>query len=339
MKKILVTGGLGYIGSHVAVELQDNGFEVLILDDLSNSSLDVLNGISDITGVKPIFEKIDLKSKQAVTGFFKKHANLDGVIHFAASKVPKESVSDPLKYYENNISSLVYLLQELSKLTNKNLIFSSSCAVYGQSEQLPITEKAPINKSETPYGNTKIVGEKIIEDLCKANTSLKTISLRYFNPIGAHTSASIGELPLGNPQNLVPSITRTGIGLQKKLSIFGNDYQTYDGTCIRDYIHVVDLAKAHVIAMKRLIDEKNLHNYEVFNIGTGKGSSVLDIINTFEKVSRVKLKYSFTDRRAGDIVSVYADTTRANRVLGWKSESSLTEALNSAWEWEKKIHG
>ena len=337
MKKILVTGGLGYIGSHVAVELQDNGFEVLILDDLSNSSLDVLNGISKITGIKPLFEKIDLKSKQEVIGFFKNHADLDGVIHFAASKVPTESVINPLKYYENNISSLVYLLEELNKLKNKNLIFSSSCAVYGQSDKLPITEEATINKPETPYGNTKIVGEQILKDLCKANSMFKTILLRYFNPIGAHPSANIGELPLGKPQNLVPSITRTGIGIQKKLSIFGNNYQTPDGTCIRDYIHVVDLAKAHVIAMKRLIEGKNRDNYEVYNIGTGKGTSVLEIINAFEKISRVKLKYTFSDRRAGDLVSVYADTTRANRVLGWKAVSSLTEALNTAWEWEKKI--
>ncbi len=337
MKKILVTGGLGYIGSHVVVELQDNGFEVLILDNFSNSSSDVLKGIADITGVKPLFEEIDLKSKRAVSDFFKKYANLDGVIHFAASKVPRESVSNPLKYYENNISSLVYLLQELSKLNKKNFIFSSSCSVYGQPDQLPITEKAPIDKPETPYGNTKIIGETIIEDLCKVNSSFKSIALRYFNPIGAHASLNIGELPLGNPQNLVPSITQTGIGIQKKLSIFGNDYQTPDGTCIRDYIHVVDLAKAHVVALKRLIDRKNINNYEVYNIGTGKGESVLDVIDAFEKVSNMKLKYSFAERRAGDVVSAYADTTRANRELGWKSKSTLEEALNTAWEWEKKI--
>ena len=337
MNKILVTGGLGYIGSHVVVELQNNGFEVLILDDLSNSSLDVLNGIKEITGIKPVFEKVDLKSKKSVSNFFKKYSNINGVIHFAASKAVEESVNNPLKYYENNISSLVYLLQELSKLTNQKLIFSSSCTVYGQADKLPIKETYPIKEPESPYGNTKKIAEEIIKDLSCTNTSFKTIALRYFNPIGAHKSSKIGELPIGIPQNLIPLVTQTGIGIRDKLSIFGNDYPTPDGTCIRDYIHVVDLAKAHVVAMKRLIEENNIDNYEVYNIGTGKGSSVLEVVDTFQEISGVKLKYSFEDRRVGDIMSAYADTSRANTVLGWKSELTLKDALHSAWQWEKNI--
>lgn len=336
-KKILVTGGLGYIGSHVVVELQNNGFEVVIIDDLSNSSEDVLDGIYKISGIKPVFEKIDLKEKQSVVEFFKRYSDLDGIIHFAASKAVGESVDNPLKYYENNIHSLVYLLQEINKLASQKLIFSSSCTVYGQADELPITELAQIKEPESPYGNTKKIGEQIIKDTCKVNGSINTIALRYFNPIGAHESALIGELPIGTPQNLVPFVTQTGIGLREKLSIFGNDYPTPDGTCIRDYIHVVDLAKAHVIAMKRLLKEKNNENYEVYNIGTGKGSSVLEVVNTFEQVTGVTLNYSFAERRAGDIISAYADTAKANTVLGWKSELTLKEALLSAWEWEKKI--
>jgi UDP-glucose 4-epimerase len=337
MKKILVTGGLGYIGSHVVVELQNNGFEVVIVDDLSNSSLDILDRIFDITRISPVFEKIDLKEKLSVIELFVKHPNFDGVIHFAASKAIGESINDPLKYYENNIHSLVYLLQELNKLVSPKLIFSSSCTVYGQADELPITEQARIKEPKSPYGNTKKVGEQLIRDTCKATSSLNAISLRYFNPIGAHKSANIGELPIGTPQNLVPFVTQTGIGLRKKLSIFGNDYPTPDGTCIRDYIHVVDLAKAHVIAMERLLKEKNTENYEVYNIGTGKGSSVLDVVNTFEQATRVKLNFTFAERREGDIISAYADTTKANTVLGWKSELTLKDALHSAWEWEKKI--
>lgn len=336
-KKILVTGGLGYIGSHVVVELQNNGFEVVIIDDLSNSSEDVLDGIYKISGIKPVFEKIDLKEKQSVVEFFKRYSDLDGIIHFAASKAVGESVDNPLKYYENNIHSLVYLLQEINKLASQKLIFSSSCTVYGQADELPITELAQIKEPESPYGNTKKIGEQIIKDTCKVNGSINTIALRYFNPIGAHESVLIGELPIGTPQNLVPFVTQTGIGLREKLSIFGNDYPTPDGTCIRDYIHVVDLAKAHVIAMKRLLKEKNNENYEVYNIGTGKGSSVLEVVNTFEQVTGVTLNYSFAERRAGDIISAYADTAKANTVLGWKSELTLKEALISAWEWEKKI--
>ncbi|MCH1548197.1 MAG: UDP-glucose 4-epimerase GalE [Flavobacteriaceae bacterium] len=337
MKKILVTGGLGYIGSHVVVELQNNNFDVNIIDDLSNSSLEVLDGIQQITGVKPSFEKIDLKNKQSVVDFFSRHNDIDGIIHFAASKAVGESVINPLKYYENNVHSLIYLIQEINKLPTQKLIFSSSCTVYGQADKLPITENAPIKEPESPYGNTKKVGEQIIKDTTKANVLFNTITLRYFNPIGAHESALIGEFSIGNPQNLVPFVTQTGIGLRDKLSIFGNDYPTPDGTCIRDYIHVVDLAKAHVVAMKRLLEENNAENYEVYNIGTGKGSSVLEVVNTFEEVSDVKLNYSFEERRSGDIISAYANTVKANTILGWKSELTLKDALHSAWEWEKKI--
>ena len=335
--KIVVTGGLGFIGSHVVVELQNEGFEVVIIDNLSNSSEDVLKGITNITGKVPVFEKIDLKDKPDVIDFFKRHHDVEGVIHFAASKAVGESVDKPLLYYENNLNTLVYILQQLQQKENSNFIFSSSCTVYGQAEELPITESAPIQAAESPYGNTKQIGEEIIKDSCKVTPNLSAIALRYFNPIGAHESVNIGELPIGVPQNLVPFITQTGIGLREQLSVFGNDYPTKDGTCIRDYIHVVDLAKAHVSALKRLVKEKNTSNYEVFNIGTGKGSSVLEVISAFEKISNQKLNYKIVDRREGDVVAAFADTTKANTVLGWKAKSSLEEALLSAWEWEKKI--
>ena len=337
MNKILVTGGLGYIGSHVVVELQNKGYEVIIVDDLSNSSLEVLDGIVQITGIKPLFQKFDLKKKFSVIEFFNRHPDIDGIIHFAASKAVGESVNDPLKYYENNIHSLVFLLQELNNLNSPKLIFSSSCTLYGQADELPVTENAPIKNPESPYGNTKKIGEQIIKDSCRANTSLQAIILRYFNPIGAHTSANIGELPIGVPQNLVPFITQTSIGIREKLSIFGNDYPTPDGTCVRDYIHVVDSAKAHVVAIERLLEKKNSKNYEFYNIGTGKGSSVLEVVDAFEAVTGVKLNYSFEDRREGDIVSAFADTTKANKILGWKSVLSLKDGLTSAWKWEKKI--
>lgn len=337
MKKIVVTGGLGFIGSHTVVELQNSGFEVVIIDNLSNSSEDVLPRIVNITGKKPIFEKFDLRDKQAVIDFFKRHQDIEGMIHFAASKAVGESVEKPLLYYENNLTTLVYLLQELSKLKKAHFIFSSSCTVYGQADELPITENAPVKKAESPYGNTKQIGEEIIADTCKVTPHLQAISLRYFNPIGAHPSAEIGELPIGVPQNLVPFITQTGIGLREKLSVFGGDYPTPDGTCIRDYIHVVDLAKAHVVALQRLLESKNTENYEVFNVGTGTGSSVLEVINSFERVSGEKLNYQIVGRRAGDITAAYANTDRANSVLGWKSKSTLDEAMASAWKWEKKI--
>lgn len=337
--KIVVTGGLGFIGSHTVVELQNSGFEVVIIDNLSNSSEDVLPRIVNITGKKPIFEKFDLRDKAAVVDFFKRHHDLQGMIHFAASKAVGESVEKPLLYYENNLTTLVYLLQELSNLKKANFIFSSSCTVYGQADELPITENAPVKKAESPYGNTKQIGEEIIADTCKVTPHLQAISLRYFNPIGAHPSAEIGELPIGIPQNLVPFITQTGIGLREKLSVFGDDYPTPDGTCIRDYIHVVDLAKAHVVALQRLLDGKNTENYEVFNVGTGTGSSVLEVINSFERVSGEKLNYQIVGRRAGDITAAYANTDKANNVLGWKSKSTLDEAMASAWKWEKKVRG
>ncbi|WP_347922896.1 UDP-glucose 4-epimerase GalE [Pontimicrobium sp. SW4] len=337
MAKILVTGGLGFIGSHTVVELQNEGFEVIIIDDLSNSSEDVLDRIASITGIKPFFEKLDLKEKPKVQSFFKKHSDIQGVIHFAASKAVGESVEKPLLYYENNINTLVYVLQEIQQLETANFIFSSSCTVYGQADVMPITEDALVKKAESPYGNTKQIGEEIIQDVCKINNEFNGIALRYFNPIGAHKSAKIGELPIGVPQNLVPFITQTAIGLREQLSVFGDDYPTHDGTCIRDYIHVVDLAKAHVVALQRLLNAKNTSNFETFNIGTGKGSSVLDVIKSFERVSGQKLNYIMTDRRAGDIIEAYANTKKANTVLGWKAHSSLDDALASAWKWEQNI--
>ncbi|MDT0676908.1 UDP-glucose 4-epimerase GalE [Autumnicola musiva] len=336
-KKVLVTGGLGFIGSHTVVALHEQGFEVVIIDNLSNSSIDVLEGITKITNKKPEFERMDLRDKTAVSKFFEKHSDIDGVIHFAASKAVGESVEKPLLYYENNLSTLIYLLQELSENPGANFIFSSSCTVYGQADELPITENAPVKKAESPYGNTKQIGEEIISDTCKVNSGFKAISLRYFNPIGAHPSAQIGELPIGTPQNLVPFITQTAIGKRKELSVFGDDYPTQDGTCVRDYIHVMDLAKAHVVALDRLISAKEKSNYEVFNLGTGTGNSVLEVIKTFEEATGKKLPYKIVGRREGDVIAAYADTEKANKVLGWKAELSLFDALQSAWKWEKSV--
>lgn len=335
--KVLVTGGLGFIGSHTVVELQNKGFEVIIIDDCSNSDEKVLKGIEAITGKKPLFEKLDLKEKDKVEDFFQRHQDVSGVIHFAASKAVGESVEKPLLYYENNIGTLIYILKELCRKNKASFIFSSSCTVYGQADKMPITEDAPIKTAESPYGNTKQMGEEIIADTCKVTEGLNAVALRYFNPMGAHPSGEIGELPIGVPQNLVPFITQTGIGLRKELSVFGDDYPTPDGTCIRDYIYVVDLAKAHVVALERLIDGKNEKNYEVFNVGTGTGSSVLEAIHSFEKVSGRALNYKIVERRPGDITSAYADTTKANEVLGWKAEYTLEQAMNYAWIWEQKI--
>ena len=334
--KIVVTGGLGFIGSHTVVELQSQGFNVVIVDDLSNTSLSVLDGISAITGKTPEFEKLDLRNKTKVQDFFKKHSDISGVIHFAASKAVGESVGNPLLYYENNVSALIYILQELEKKEEASFIFSSSCTVYGQAEKMPITEDAPVQTAMSPYGNTKQIGEEIIADTAKV-TNINAILLRYFNPIGAHPTAEIGELPLGVPQNLVPFITQTGMGIRAELSVFGSDYATPDGTAVRDYIHVVDLAKAHVIALQRLLNKKNLEKVEVFNLGTGTGSSVLEVIHSFEKVSEQKLAYKIVDRREGDVTSAYANTDKANTILGWKAESTLDEAMESAWKWEQKI--
>ncbi len=335
--KILVTGGLGFIGSHTVVELQKKGFDVVIIDNLSNAEEKVLDGIVNITGKKPVFEQFDLRDKSKVENFFSRHTNIEGVIHFAASKAVGESVEKPLLYYENNLGVLTYVLQELSKKGKASLIFSSSCTVYGQADSMPITEDAPVKPAESPYGNTKQVGEEIIRDTCKVTPHLSAIALRYFNPIGAHPSVEIGELPVGVPQNLVPFITQTGIGMREQLSVYGDDYPTEDGTCIRDYIHVVDLAKAHVAALQRLVKDENEENYEVFNLGTGTGSSVLDVIKSFERVSGKKLNYKVVSRREGDVIEAYADTQKANTVLGWKAQSTLDEAMKSAWDWEQKI--
>lgn len=336
MKKVLVTGGLGFIGSHTVVELHNAGFEAVIIDNLSNSSVSVLDGIERIIGHKPFFKNIDLRDKAAVQEFFAQHRDVVGVIHFAASKAVGESVENPLLYYENNLNTLVYILQELSQMPEANFIFSSSCTVYGQAEKMPITEDASVQPAMSPYGNTKQIGEEIITDTTKV-TNINAILLRYFNPVGAHQSAEIGELPNGVPQNLVPFITQTGMGLREKLSVYGNDYPTPDGTAIRDYIHVVDLAKAHVVALQRLLNKQNAEKVETFNLGTGTGSSVLEVIQAFEKVSGQKLPYQIVGRREGDITSAYANTDKANTVLGWKAELTLEESLASAWKWEQKI--
>lgn len=332
--KILVTGGLGFIGSHTVVALQEKGFEVIIIDDLSNSQIGVLDGISAITGKRPEFVQLDLQKKDLVQEFFKHHS-IQGIIHFAASKAVGESVEKPLLYYQNNLISLMNILEEMLVYKIDGLIFSSSCTVYGQADSLPITENAAIKPAESPYGKTKQFGEEILRDVSKAG-KLNVIALRYFNPIGAHESALIGELPLGVPQNLVPFVTQTAAGIRIELSVFGDDYPTPDGTAIRDYIHVVDLAEAHVAALDRLINKKNKANFEAFNIGTGKGSSVLEVIKTFVKVSEKQLNYKIVGRREGDITAAYADTTLANRELGWKAKFSLADALASAWKWQLK---
>lgn len=330
--KILVTGGLGFIGSHTVVELQKEGFDVVIIDDLSNTRIEVLDGITAITSEKPEYVNLDLKDKVLVEQFFRDH-EIDGVIHFAASKAVGESVEKPLKYYENNINTLVYLLGAMKKQNVPYFIFSSSCTVYGQADQLPITEDAPVKAAESPYGNTKQIGEEILSDLTTVS-ELKAIALRYFNPIGAHESGNIGELPIGIPQNLIPFVTQTAAGIRKELSVFGDDYPTPDGTAVRDYIHVVDLARAHISALRRLMEGKNKSKMEFFNIGTGKGSSVLEVIKAFEKVSQRKLNYKIVARREGDITAAYADTSLANKELGWKAALGLEEALASAWQWQ-----
>ena len=334
MKKILVTGGLGFIGSHTVVELQQAGYEVVIIDNLYNSKIEVLDRIISITGIKPSYFNIDLRNKTAVKDFFNTN-KVDGIIHFAASKAVGESVKNPLLYYENNISTLVYLLQEMKEHQFSNFIFSSSCTVYGQADELPITENAPVKPAESPYGNTKQIGEEIIKESSKAN-GLKAIALRYFNPIGAHETAIIGELPLGVPQNLIPFVTQTAAGIRKELSVFGDDYPTKDGTAVRDYIHVVDLAKAHIAALERLLNNGNKKDFEVFNVGTGTGSSVLEVIKAFEKVSNTTLNYKIVARREGDITSAYADTTLAKVELGWETEKTLEQALLAAWKWQLK---
>ena len=334
---ILVTGGAGYIGSHTVVELQQNGFEVVIADNFSNSNAAVIDSIFSITGIQPHFELIDICNENQLNNLFKKYRAISGIIHFAAHKAVGESVEKPLKYYYNNLVSLINLMSTMQNYNVSSLVFSSSCTVYGEPDQLPVTEKAGMQKASSPYGNTKQICEEIICDTINSDNKLKCIALRYFNPIGAHSSALIGELPIGIPNNLVPFITQTAIGKRDCLNVFGNDYPTHDGSCIRDYIHVVDLAKAHVVSLNRLFKNKNKNKFEVFNIGTGVGYSVLEVINTFEKVSNVKLNYKITSRRSGDIISIYADTLLANTELGWKSSLNLSEMLDSAWKWELNL--
>uniref|UniRef100_A0AB33J0V2 UDP-glucose 4-epimerase n=1 Tax=Prevotella sp. GTC17254 TaxID=3236794 RepID=A0AB33J0V2_9BACT len=335
---ILVTGGTGFIGSHTTVELQQAGYEVVIVDNLSNSKIEVLDGIEKITGIRPQFEHVDLTDYEATEKVFQKYPKIEGIIHFAASKAVGESVEKPLMYYRNNVISLVNLLELMPKYNVKGIIFSSSCTVYGQpsAENLPVSESAPIQKALSPYGNTKQINEEIIQDYIHSGATVKSIILRYFNPIGAHPSALIGELPNGTPNNLIPFVTQTAIGVRKEITIFGNDYSTPDGTCIRDYIYVVDLAKAHVKAMERVL-EKETEPLEYFNVGTGKGESTLEIVQGFEKATGVKLNWKFGPRREGDIEKVWGDVRKANEVLGWKADTPLEDVLASAWKWQQKL--
>ncbi len=331
---ILVTGGTGYIGSHTAVELINAGYDVLIADNLSNSKIEVLDGIESITSRRPFFEKIDLTDNGRVNSLFDTYPEIKAIIHFAAYKAVGESVDFPLKYYFNNLNSLINLLENMIRKSVPSIVFSSSCTVYGEPDQLPVTEQAPVKQANSPYGNTKQISEEILRDTQHVHDILKIISLRYFNPIGAHPSALIGELPLGVPNNLVPFITQTALGLRKELRVFGNDYNTADGSAVRDYINVVDLAKAHVVAIERLLGNKNKSGFEVFNLGTGKGNSVMEVLRAFEKVTGHKVSYTLASRRPGDVEQVFADTTYANTELGWKAEKSLEETLLSAWKWE-----
>jgi len=336
MQTVLVTGGTGYIGSHTAVELMESGYEVVIADDLSNSQIDVLDGIESITGKRPSFEEFDLCDREKTLSLFNTYS-IDAIVHFAAFKAVGESVEKPLEYYHNNLESLINLLEAMRTSGTSSMVFSSSCTVYGQPDELPVTEKAPIKKALAPYGNTKQIAEEIIQDAIHAIKDIKAIALRYFNPIGAHPSAKIGELPRGVPQNLVPFVTQTAAGIREKLRVFGNDYNTPDGTAIRDYIYVCDLAKAHVAAVDRLLEDRNKSGFEIFNLGTGKGSSVMEIIKTFEAVTGQKLNYEIVGRREGDIEKVWADTQYANAELGWKADTPLEKTLLTSWQWEKKI--
>lgn len=336
-KTILVTGGTGYIGSHTTVELISEGYDVIIVDNLSNSNINVLEGIERITGVKPVFYNVDCNDEPKIDEIFGKH-KIDGVIHFAASKAVGESVEKPLLYYRNNILSLIVILQSMKKYDVNGIVFSSSCTVYGQPELLPVSEDAPIQKALSPYGNTKQINEEILSDTIYSDKNLKAIILRYFNPIGAHPTAEIGELPIGIPQNLVPYLTQTAAGIRPELKVFGDDYNTPDGSCIRDYINVVDLAKAHVVSIARMLSENNMkERLEVFNIGTGRGVSVLELIKTFEDVNGINVPHSIVGRREGDIEKVWANPSKANNVLGWEAKETLSDTLASAWKWQKKI--
>lgn len=338
-KTILVTGGTGFIGSHTTVELQQAGYDVVIVDNLSNSNIQVLDGIEQITGIRPAFEQVDCCDLQGMENVFAKYPDICGIIHFAASKAVGESVEKPLLYYRNNLTSLINLLELMPKYNVKGIIFSSSCTVYGQptAEHLPVTENSPIQKALSPYGNTKQINEEIISDFIHSGAPIKSIILRYFNPIGAHPSALIGELPNGVPMNLIPFVTQTAMGIREQLKIFGNDYDTADGTCLRDYIYVVDLAKAHVKAMERILDNPDSEALEYFNIGTGKGVSTLEVVEGFERVTGVKLNWTYAPRREGDIEKIWADPARANNVLGWKAEANLDETLLTAWKWQQKL--
>ena len=335
--KILVTGGTGYIGSHTVVELQNSGYEVIIVDNLSNSRADVVDSIEKVSGIRPSFEALDCLDYDGLDALFTKYQGIKGIIHFAASKAVGESVLKPLLYYRNNLVSLINLLELMPKHGVEGIIFSSSCTVYGQPDILPVTEAAPTKTAESPYGNTKQINEEIIYDYVKSGVPINAILLRYFNPIGAHPTALLGELPNGVPQNLIPFLTQTAIGIREKLSVFGDDYNTPDGSCIRDYINVVDLAKAHVVAMDRIMEQKQDEKVEIFNIGTGRGLSVLELIHAFEESTGVKLNYQIVGRRAGDIEQVWANPERANKVLGWTAESSIEDTLRSAWAWQLKL--
>ncbi len=338
-KQILVTGGTGYIGSHTVVELQGKGFDVVVVDDLSNSQITVLDNIEKITGIRPAFEQFNLADRDKTDAFFQKYSNIEAIIHFAAFKAVGESVQKPLEYYRNNLTSLMNLLECMNKYGVKHMVFSSSCTVYGQPDVLPVTEETPRKEAESPYGNTKAICEDIMRDYCATNDKINCIALRYFNPIGAHPTALIGELPVGVPNNLVPFITQTAAGLREELSIFGDDYDTPDGTAIRDYINVVDLAEAHVVAINRMLDEKQKANYEFFNVGTGSGYSVNELVQAFIKVNKVDLKYKIVGRRHGDIEKIWADTSYGNKELGWSASRTLEETLESAWKWEKNVRG
>ena len=336
-KRILVTGGTGYIGSHTVVELQNSGYDVVIIDNLSNSQSEVIDNIAQITGIRPAFERVDCLDYKGFDAALANYPGIEAVIHFAASKAVGESVQKPLLYYRNNLVSLINLLELMPKHGIKNIVFSSSCTVYGQPDELPVTEQAPIKKAESPYGNTKQINEDIIRDTVASGAPVNAILLRYFNPIGAHSTALLGEMPNGVPQNLIPYLTQTAIGIREKLSVFGNDYDTPDGSCIRDFIHVVDLAKAHVVAIDRLLDKKQKKNVEVFNIGTGRGLSVLELIDLFEKATGVKLNYQIVGRRTGDIEKVWANSEFANKELGWQASESIENTLRSAWNWQLKL--
>lgn len=336
-QKILVTGGTGYIGSHTTVELQNAGYDVVIIDNLSNSNEDVLDGIEKITGKRPVFVKGDCTDLSTLRKLFEDNPGIKGIINFAASKAVGESVQQPLLYYKNNLNTLINLLELMPEYDVKGLVFSSSCTVYGEPDQNPIDESAPIKPATSPYGNTKQISEEIITDYIKSGAPVKSIILRYFNPIGAHPSACIGELPLGVPQNLVPFLTQTAAGIRKELTVFGNDYNTPDGSCIRDYIDVVDLAKAHVIAMERLLENPSTPSIEIFNLGTGNGLSVLELINAFEEATGVKVPHKIGERRAGDIEKIWADPKKANEELGWKANADIKDTMKNAWAWQCKV--